>query len=343
MRLASFRIPCDDRVEVTRVTPRRSAFAILCAAHLLSGCASIAIPDWFDAGTSVSRVDAGFLPDGAIAPPPPVATCATDADCAAITGAFCDLHVPGGQCTRHCAHDADCGSGVGGICGGDRCRVRCVQGADQCGATQSCVFIDPSNPTVGACFPACYPSDAPPGTQQCAPGLVCDSYQMLGAGCTASPNTQGGRNGAPCTMDTDCGGICLREVNADGSPTGWIGGFCASVGRLPGASAYQTGQPLPVSNCPVGSVAIPPNQMFREGDMAVCLRSCVVDADCGRAGLHCNREIFALGLPPTDGFCQPLDCQSSEYAGMVNHGCPVGYHCQPHSMMPTTGVCARGG
>ncbi|MEI8254849.1 MAG: hypothetical protein WCJ30_04175 [Deltaproteobacteria bacterium] len=171
---------------------------------------------------------------------------------------------------------------------------------------------------------------------------VCDSYQPGGASCTATPNTRGRRNGEPCTMDSDCGGICLTEVQTDGSPTGWIGGFCASVGRLPGRSAYQNGQPLPQSNCPAGCVAMPTIDVFAEGDMAVCLKACEADADCGRPGLRCNRDILGIGVPPTNGFCQPIDCQSGVYSGMVNHGCPAGYHCQPAAMMPSTGVCASG-
>lgn len=143
-------------------------------------------------------------------------------------------------------------------------------------------------------------------------------------------------------MDSDCGGICLTEVQTDGSPTGWIGGFCASVGRLPGRSAYQNGQPLPQSNCPAGCVAMPTIDVFAEGDMAVCLKACEADADCGRPGLRCNRDILGIGVPPTNGFCQPIDCQSGVYSGMVNHGCPAGYHCQPAAMMPSTGVCASG-
>lgn len=250
---------------------------------------------------------------------------------------YCEQLYPGGLCQRRCMQDSDCAD-TNALCVGGGCRPRCTVGGGQCALTESCVRFDSTNPSRAACFPSCYTVNTPPGVPTCNAGLQCDYYTPGGPSCQRTLRT-GGRDGDPCTTDSDCAGFCVQEVQ-NGAPSGWLGGNCASVGRLPDRSLYQPGQPLPRSNCPEGTVALPGNGVLAPGDMAVCLPVCTADSDC-RVGRRCNRDVLGLGIPPTNGFCQPIDCFDPRYRGMSNSGCPAGTSCRANAMMPTQGVCAR--
>jgi hypothetical protein len=114
------------------------------------------------------------------------------------------------------------------------------------------------------------------------------------------------------------------DIAGNGNPIrGYVGGMCVSYARAPDRSAFVGGGPLPTSNCPTGSVIVPP--VNGRGDMALCLPECHRDGDC-RPGYACS---MTDGINTySDGYCAPIDCADGV------HDCPAPSVCEPDS-----GVC----
>ncbi len=139
-----------------------------------------------------------------------VGACGPEAPCAA--GEVCDpaADAVGGQCVAAppepavgaaCAGDADCGPGAAGClegADGRRCRAPCRLAAADCPAEQACAPLAlpaGEGEVPGACVPA------GPGSRLAA----CDGGGECGSGWCIS-GYLGGRCGAPCRADADCGG-----------------------------------------------------------------------------------------------------------------------------------------
>jgi hypothetical protein len=160
---------------------------------------------------------------------------------------------------------------------------------------------------------------------------MCDPYTGV---CGTTPST-GADNGAACTQDSDCrGGRCITEVDAmTGTPSGFLGGYCLSFGV---AAPLMMGAPVPPSNCPPGSGAVPLDGEA-PGDSVPCLKTCSTSAEC-RAGYQCDHLSTSMGGAFfSNGVCLPLDCTQP---GM---DCPTGTTCRTMTAMDGTpfGVCSR--
>jgi hypothetical protein len=280
-------------------------------------------PDVRDAGLE-PPMDASGFHEGSCADDP--------AECG--RGGACNTSYPGGLCTRNCITNRECGAGICTALAG--CVPACTPHGglecDQYGAT--CVALG----TAFGCRPSCFPpgTTPPPGyTNACAAGTTCDPNTLE---CTTTLST-GALVGEPCMRDADCATRhCNPEIDAAGMPTGFLGGQCYAIGRLPAVSEYETSMPIPRSNCPEHSVAIPYAASDGEGDAALCLPVCESDADCMRAGYRCERYARD-GMPGfTNGVCVPLNCADP------SQPCPSGTLCVTSSndaSMPV-GVCAAG-
>lgn len=144
--------------------------------------------------------------------------------------------------------------------------------------------------------------------------------------------------GAACTGDPACpGGRCARETENDGTPTGFLGGYCYSDGTPLGTGAYQNGGALPRSGCPADSVLVPAARAggggADAGAGARCMKSCTRTDEC-RTGYACAHDPVP-GVVTLDGFCAPADCLFQDA------GCPAPYSCYPEAAGPdaSVGVC----
>ena len=302
------------------------ASVLLASLAMATGCGG---PPADDGGTDVTagpdaaadaRADVrDAAPDAA---PQLFASCAGNAMCTATLGsrATCLTAFPGGICTKPCTSDTACGAS--GVCLQQICFPRCTPGAGECnqfGSACAAGANSAMDPSFGACVPSCFGTGltAPTGYPMCAAPAMCDSYNGT---CTAMAAT-GADNGAACAADSDCmGGQCITEVGTSG-PTGFLGGYCISFGRMPDPALYAVGQPLPRGNCPTGSVALPAQGSQGEGDSAVCLKGCSANGDC-RTGYTCNKESNRPNMPFSTGICLPVNC------AMAAMACPTGYMCQ---------------
>jgi hypothetical protein len=227
------------------------------------------------------------------------------------------------MCSKACTTAADCGSNGQCVNLGMQsiCFPSCTSGGGQCNTVGgACTPVDSTGMTL-----ACLPSCGATGSPSCGSGLTCDPY---GGACTNMPST-GADNGAACTADPDCrGGRCILPTDAtSGTATGFLGGYCLSFGV---ATNVSMGAPVPQSNCPAGSGAVPINGEM-PGDSVPCFKTCNATSDC-RAGYQCDHLTPSSGTGQffSNGICLPVDCSMS---GMT---CPSGTHCV--SMTGSTGT-----
>lgn len=228
---------------------------------------------------------------------------------------------PGGYCTVPCEDRTPCDSrGVYHHCAtreGEEqsyCERRCLNGID-CGRDgYTCVGELP--PSGGLCVPVCS-SD-----EQCGAGTACDTY--TGECVEGAVPDSGALTGEACAENDDCrSGQCAPEVNEEGVPTGWVGGYCVGNCILPSGfnnNDFFAGDALPQATCPGDAVCLPANGQAR-GDLGRCYDQCAADGDC-REGYTCLMEIsLASGGVSTypNGLCVPDDCSMT--------GCPNGYDC----------------
>ncbi len=300
-------------------------------------CAS----DFRDAGSDVrrdapldARNDASFdgFSDARGDGSPLRSGCARNADCG--SGETCLTTFPGGFCTRRCTSIAGCWSGT--VCDATAlvCVPACTPGGRECEPFGGACATSTAGP--GQCVPACFTVGAPgtpPGYPSCVPGTVCDPYRGT---CGSIPSV-GAESGEPCTNDSACrGNHCVTETDLAGIASGWIGGYCASLGRVPDSTAYVVGSPVPQSTCPPGSGVVPLHGES-QGAVVECLKTCNVASDC-RAGYQCDHRLSAMGGAPffSNGVCVPIDC------AIAGATCPAGYACQIPSLdaAAASGVCA---
>ena len=228
-------------------------------------------------------------------------------------------------CSRPCTSDTECEPS--GACANGVCALRCTPGASDCDAYGG-VCLSPIQPypllsatsvapAPSVCVPSCYPTSTalPVGYPACAPGSTCDPAS---GGCIVeAPRPVS--IGAPCTGRGDCAGTCLQAATATGAATGFIGGYCVTLARNPGA--FVAGAPLPASNCAPGGVAIP-TQGTGVGDAVYCYAACMTDCDC-RVGYQCDHDPLRLhGVPSPNGACLPFDCSAPGVS------CPSGSSCR---------------
>jgi hypothetical protein len=236
--------------------------------------------------------------------------CSADDQCQYAVGAQCLTTYPGGLCSLRCEPDGqECGP-----------RGTCVLNVclPACDTTENCLTVGGMCDQDTYCAPSCGVGSPP-----CATGTVCDPYSVA---CTTQPTTSGADNGAPCTTDDQCRGFCTTGLTGtDGNPVhGYLGGMCVSYARAPDRSTLLDGGPLPTSNCPAGSVIVPP--FNAAGDMILCLPECHDDGDC-RPGYACWTTDGTHTY--SDGYCAPIDCADGV------HQCPA-----PSACVLDSGTCA---
>lgn len=310
----------------------------LLAASCLFACSPAQNPDAGDAATLDMPTAIPDVPDrdgGGL-----FAHCRNTAQCGG-GGLRCDTSYAGGLCVKACRSDRDCGSS--GYCTGSGanavCRPQCQEGADDCGPLSGlCFYFNNADTTKRACYPSCY--EMPPADGlACNSGLQCNPWD---GECAANVSAMGAENGDPCEQDSDCkSNRCIEAFSNNPAPntgTGYLGGYCFSVGRRPDQSEYMRGMPMVRGNCPMGSVMIPYTGEVT-GEPSNCVKECRMDNDC-RAGYWCNR-VFN-GNPPaavyTTGGCVPLNCIQP------GRTCPAGTRCDRRMNGATAyGVCVLDG
>jgi len=220
------------------------------------------------------------------------AVCGANGACVVIQGSA-------GFCVPACSRGADCDA-YGGACGGVRQDSR-------------------TGDVVTGCFPSCV-TTATPTRPACTMGM-CHAY--LGLCTDMAVDTSRGDNGAPCTANDQCRGICETEFDMDPNtgaqvPSGFVGGLCYSQGyyQRPGTSGFAQ------SNCPAGSVVVPSSTAATTGDLGNCYKSCMTDNDC-RAGYQCR-----TGAANTTGVCLP-GCSATR-------ACPANYNCVTQTVQGTS-------
>lgn len=282
-------------------------------------------------------VDAGTDAGPAVEPSPLFGECASDAQCEG-EGAICRTSAdgfPGGYCTVPCSDRTPCDDGfVYNHClsRGDEeqsyCELRCLNGLD-CGRDGwTCLvqFADDS----GACIPVCQNDD------QCGDGAVCNTYT---GECTtdAIPDT-GAVTGEPCADNDSCrSGLCVPEINTQGQPTGWVGGYCISNCILPpgyNTNTFFEGDELPNAGCPGDAVCVPRSfGAASQRDLGSCYDQCTDAGQC-RDGYTCLSTFLGGMASYPNGICVPIDCTGT--------ACPTGYECVVinEGTMQERNVCA---
>ncbi len=254
------------------------------------------------------------------------AACQRDTQCPGV-GAVCRHPVdgwPNGYCTvpctppdtepcldedlyyNHCLTDSTTGNSW--------CERRCLNGIDCARDGYTCVGQFPPM-DQGMCVGLCLTN------ADCGRGEVCNAESGR---CVESLPTTGAAIGEACAANADCrSNDCILEVSG-GSPSGFVGGYCALLCILPAGyngNTLYAGTSLPAGTCPSGGVCFP-NGGFAEGDPGICLDECTAAGDC-RPGLECKKD-YALSSGDTahfdNGVCLPIDCQTTD--------CPTGYTCQ---------------
>ena len=250
--------------------------------------------------------------------------CVADWQCPGV-GAVCrtaEHGYPGGECTNPCTDRTDCFDGrVHNEClmmtgaSGMMCERYCRNGQDcRDGYTCEILSTDRSGATRGICIPACETDADCGGTAQC------DHYtgRCVPQGMVA---TTGALTGEACTSAGACrSGSCHLPVE-NGNPTGFLGGTCESLCRLPvgfNTNNYFSGNALPQASCAGDAVCVPGGNDLGAGGLGVCRHVCTGNADC-RAGYNCIQT--RGGHTFTNGFCEPVNCVA---AGMA---CPTGSMC----------------
>jgi hypothetical protein len=248
--------------------------------------------------------------------------CLTDNQCPG-NGAFCrtaDHGYPGGQCTLACTDRTVCDDGaIYNTCATLRTETMatCIgfcRNATDCRHGYTCEVTSPQGAATaeGICIPMCATDAECGGTSQCDPYTSrCVPHGMV--------NTVGAVTGAACTGNADCRSGNCRLPMENGGITGFLGGYCESLCRIPAGfntSNYFSGDTLPLGTCTGNAVCVPGGNALGENDLGVCLQACTSATDC-RPGYTCTQTIQMHTF--TNGYCVPMDC--------LHMNCPSGSTC----------------
>lgn len=300
---------------------------------------SVALASLAGCDTSVAPVDAAPPGDAFQAPMSRfLGACISDAQCPGNTS-FCrtaEQGFPRGQCTNPCTDRTDCDDGSAyneclAMTGSTTmaCEAYCRNGSDcRDGYTCQNLSTDASGATRGICIPACA-NDA-----ECGGASQCNAYTGRCVPHGTVPTT-GGDTGDGCAADSACRSSNCRLSQESGSYTGYVGGYCESICRIP--SGYNTndffsGGALPQGTCASASaVCLPGGNQQGANDLGVCLHGCSGNSDC-RAGYSCTQTVS--GHTFTNGFCVPIDC-------LTGGACPSGSTCHmgTNSAGTAVGIC----
>jgi hypothetical protein len=303
-----------------------------------------------DAATDAAPADVIDVVDSGPPPPPPMLTgpCMMDSDCP--SGQTCLLNTngwPGGFCSASCTRDSDCPfSGVSYVAAVCRpvpgstdttthCLRQCLNGFDCGRAGYTCVKAS-DTATSGVCVPSCT-------TDSCGTGARCNEWTGQCEATSVTYPPAGADNGQQCMHSgamSECRSAqCAAQVNSSGVQSGWNGGYCVSSCALSAgwnSTSFFSGDTLPQSNCPSGSVCFPSTNDEAEQGPGQCFRGCMMDSDCRAAeGYFCKRSFevaridaashtvhFVQTPPFTNGVCLPVDCVND-----TSHPCPTGFTC----------------
>lgn len=294
--------------------PGRASFiAVSLALVSLGGCGD----------PVVTPVDAAqpdsYLPMGHL-----LGSCFASSQCPGV-GAVCrtaDMGYPNGQCTNPCTDRTDCDDGLQyneclmptGTTTAS-CEAYCRNGSDcRDGYTCQVLSTDASGATRGVCIPACATDAECGGTSQCNVYTGrCVPHGMV--------PTTGGDTGEACTGNAACRSANCRLPVENGNYTGYVGGYCESICRIPSGyntSNFFSADTLPQGTCSGNAVCVPGGNEQGAGDLGVCLHSCSGASDC-RAGYSCTQTVSSHTF--TNGFCVPTNCL------LAGHACPSGTTC----------------
>jgi len=226
------------------------------------------------------------------------ATCGADHVC---TGSSTGV-APGSACTV----DADCGGG-GAECDrrlpGGYCLVPgCTVGGSDCPAGSFCISLGQE----GACVEGRCSVDA--DCSRAGEGYVCDTDDSCWSYAFAEVNPSGAAMGDGCTDDAGCkSDTCLPELS-NGSPTGYPGGYCTSMGR-----------PDVQGSCPAGSAC----KQVEAFDATLCLDTCQDSGEC-RTGYSCDQGACTPTPVCGDNVCNGTETKAT---CCQDCGCDAGGAC----------------
>lgn len=252
--------------------------------------------------------------------------CVSDAQCPG-NGAICrtaEQGYPMGLCTLACTDRTVCDDGAVY----NRCvmlradsMMTCVgycRNATDCRSGYTCQVTSAAGAPVteGVCIPVCGTDAECGGTAQCDPYTGrCVAHGMVG--------TAGAVTGEACTAASACRSGNCRLPMENGGYSGYVGGYCESLCRIPGGyntSNFFAGDTLPQGTCAGNAVCLPGGNEQGMNDLGVCLAACTGPSDC-RPGYACNQTIpLQVGSHTfTNGYCLPIDC--------LRAACPTGSAC----------------
>lgn len=215
-----------------------------------------------------------------------------DAENGVDTGTPVDPPTGAGNVGDACSADTDC-LGTGAVCldlPGGYCSIKTC-GTNPCPAGAGCYeFQDGDTYCIKQCAAGseCRESE----------GYVCDTDNTCWPGGEQPAPTGDSPIGGPCSADADCkdpGATCYPETS-QGSPTGFVNGYCMLWGCEPGS-------------CPTGATCL----TITQDGQAACFAACTTASDCPQTlGYACSAE---------SNTCWPGCNGDAE--------CPPGYGCHP--------------
>lgn len=297
------------------LTPRLLAVLVPLWTGGVSGCADIwgfqdGVADSTDGGTGA--VDAGWLPDGAVAP-------ADASEDSAACGLTCVAAPPPGWSGPYELSEA-----VGGVAGG------CSDGAYPVEVYDGFAF--PSAPPA-SCACTCGPVTG----SQCEPPTI---TLYRGAMCSAGSQcaTVGVSSGTCVAVDQGCGGTHM-QVSASRPLPGTCAASAATnvpdAGWTASARLCQVGEPMS-GQCAGGEVCVPP--------VASPFVSCIAMAELSPcpSGPYTSRRVYYGAATDTRACTEcscstpSLECTGGTVATFGNPGCAM----QPHVAWNAPQSCA---
>jgi len=224
-----------------------------------------------------------------------------------------------GTCGRACAPGETCVAGACQIdCGAQTSCGRCtpLNGCGWCGATRSCVRINPTctGPATGTCPGnwSCAPGDCARLAQPCATESDCDpTGSPIASRCIISPgNGPGATCAKVCRTNADCASQCCAPTVSGVSVCVHFA-LCisrtCSISAGSSASCLSGGTEACCSYVDVGDGRPTATQCDYSYSMPICARLCTRNSDCltGCCSLDPGVDIWRCASP-TGRVCSPL-------------------------------------